>query len=242
MHALSLLNSFDLGILTFLTSFVGKSPLFDHLINALSRLDLFKGIALMSLFWFTWANAPANEPAVTTERRQKRLTLVLIGTVLIGGLSRGLQLVLSLHMRPVLSNLGLPFPVTDFDARALSNWNSFPSDHAMFFFALGTGLFSVNRVSGTIAFLWTIAVIDFPRMYLGIHYPSDVIFGALFGFLGMKALLALPLERFERMLGLWRQAHPGLFLALLFFATDEVGHLLAELRELAHSSSHILLH
>jgi undecaprenyl-diphosphatase len=233
-------DGFDLPILAFLTSFAGKSHLVDHLLNALSRFDIFKGIALMCLFWYTWAEAPANEPPNLREQRQRRLLLVLVGTVLIGGLSRGLQLALPVHQRPLLSGLGLNFPLTEFPAGGLNNWNSFPSDHAMFFFALGTGLWSVNRVAGTIAFLWTIAIVDFPRVYLGIHYPSDVIFGALFGFAGMRIFLALPLEGLERTMSSWRHAHQGLFMALLFFATDEVGHLLAELRELAHSSAHIL--
>jgi undecaprenyl-diphosphatase len=239
MHAV--FDGFDLPILTFLTGFAGRSRLLDHVINAISRLDLFKGIALMCLFWYVWAEAPANEPPYLREQRQKRLVTVLIGTILIGTLSRGLQLALSVHQRPLLSNLGLPFPLTEFDAPTLNAWNSFPSDHAMFFFALGAGLWTVNRTAGTIAFVWTIVVVDFPRVYLGIHYPSDVIFGALFGLIGMKLFLAMPLERFEGQLSGWRNAHQGLFMAGLFFATDMVGSLLADLRELVHSMARVLL-
>jgi undecaprenyl-diphosphatase len=111
----------------------------------------------------------------------------------------------------------------------------------MFFFALSAGLWSINRTAGLIAFLWTIIVIDFPRIYLGIHYPSDVLAGVVMGILGMRLLLALPLEGFERAIGSWRHAHQGLFMALMIFMTDEVGHLLAEMRELA-TSAHVLLH
>jgi undecaprenyl-diphosphatase len=242
MQATHLFDGFDLPILRFLTGFAGRSHLFDHLVNAVSRQDIFKGIALMCLFWYTWSQGPADESPHTREQRQKRLVVVLIGTVLIGGLSRGLQLALPIHQRPLLSNLGLNFPLADFPAGSLNNWNSFPSDHAMFFFALGAGLWSINRAAGMIAFIWTIVVIDFPRVYLGIHYPSDVVFGALFGLVGMKLFLALPLEAMERRLSAWRHGHRGVFMAVLFFATDEVGHLLAELRDLAHSASHNLMH
>ena len=188
MQVAHLFDGFDLPILSFLTGFAGRSPLFDHLINALSRLDIFKGVALMCLFWYTWAEAPADEPHQVREQRQKRLVLVLIGTVLIGGLSRVLQLALPIHQRPLLSNLGLNFPVTAFDASSISNWNSFPSDHSMFFFALGAGLWTVNRTAGVIAFAWTIVIIDFPRVYLGLHYPTDIIFGALFGVRGDESV------------------------------------------------------
>ena len=242
MNPAHLLDSFDLSVLTFLTSFSGKSALFDHLVNALSRLDIFKGVALMCLFWYAWAQPPAKESSIELEERQKRLVRVLICTILLGALSRVLQLVLVVHQRPVLANLGLHFAIPEFDAGSLNTWNSFPSDHSMFFFALGTGLWAVNRRAGLIAFIWTIVVIDLPRIYLGIHYPSDVIFGALFGFAGMKLCLALPMKRTERLLSAWRHAHQGLFLALMFFATDEVGHLLQELRDLAGSTAHVLTH
>lgn len=235
-------DRFDLPILTFLTGFAGKSHLFDHLVNALSRLDMFKGVALMCLFWYVWAETPLNEPPNRQEQRQRRLVMILIGTVLIGAMSRGLQLALPIHQRPVLSNLGLDFPVTAFDAESMNNWNSFPSDHAMFFFALGTGLWTLNRGAGAIAFLWTLFVVGFPRIYLGIHYPSDVLAGALFGLIGMKVFLALPLEHLEQWVGAWRRAHQGLFLAIMFLAADAVGHLMADLRELAHSVHGVLLH
>jgi membrane-associated phospholipid phosphatase len=239
MHAL--LDRFDLPILRFVTGFAGSSSLFDHVINAISRFDMFKGVVLMCLFWYAWGEAPAGELPGLQEQRQKRLLVILVGSLLLGALSRVLQVNLHIHQRPLLSNLGLPFPVSGFTAESLSVWNSFPSDHEMIFFALGTGLWSINRKVGAIAFAWTVIVIGFPRIYLGIHFPSDVVAGALFGFLGMKLLLALPLKGLERLMSAWRQAHQGLFLALLYLLSDQVGHLLGEVRDLAHGSAQILL-
>jgi len=236
-----LFDRLDLPILAFVTGYAGKSPLFDHAVNAISRFDMFKGVVLICLFWYTWAEAPAGELPALREQRQRRLVVILIGSLLLGALSRALQLVLHVHQRPLFSHLGLPFPVTGFSAESLNVWNSFPSDHVMIFFALGTGLLSINRTVGLLSLLWTFVVIGLPRIYLGVHYPSDVVFGAVFGFLGMKLLLALPLERLERLLGAWRQAHQGLFLALLYVASDQVAHLLGEMRDLARGSTHILL-
>lgn len=239
MHVAAILNQFDLRILGFLAGFAGRSRIFDHLINLLSRLDLFKGIALMLLFWFVWTEAP-DEPAHAIEERQALLVRVLLGTILLGGLSRLLQIMLTVHQRPVLANLGLQFPLNSFDVQNLNAWNSFPSDHAMYFCGLATGLWVVNRTIGVLALLWTLLIIDLPRVYLGVHYPSDVIAGAILGIAGMAAFLAIPARRFDRMLGAWRAAHSGLFFAALFFASDEAGHLLAEMRELATSALHVL--
>src|ERR1700753_4292261 len=77
MQLAHLFDGFDLPILAFLTGFAGRGRLFDQLLNALSRLDLFKGVALMCLFWYVWAEAPADEPSHIREQRQKRLVRVL---------------------------------------------------------------------------------------------------------------------------------------------------------------------
>lgn len=241
MQASHIFDPVDLPLLRLASRFAGKSHLFDHLVNAVSRLDIFKGIVLMSVFWYVWAEVskPSN-PNQTAQ--QTRLVTILIGTVLLGALSRILQVLLPIHQRPVLAPLGITFPITDFNALELNNWNSFPSDHAMFFFAFGVGLLTINRVAGWFALIWTIVAIELPRVYLGIHYPSDVIFGSLFGWLGMKLFLACPLKRMETLLTEWHRLYPGLFVAAVFFSTDEVGHLLAELRELARSIVQVLLH
>src|SRR3954466_1071670 len=38
-----LFDRLDLPILAFVTGYAGKSPLFDHAVNAISRFDMFKG-------------------------------------------------------------------------------------------------------------------------------------------------------------------------------------------------------
>ncbi|MBI2642419.1 MAG: phosphatase PAP2 family protein [Candidatus Wildermuthbacteria bacterium] len=58
--------------------------------------------------------------------------------------------------------------------------SSFPSGHASLFFALGTVLYFYNKKAG-IVFLLASAVIGIARVLAGVHWPIDIIAGALIG-------------------------------------------------------------
>jgi undecaprenyl-diphosphatase len=66
---------------------------------------------------------------------------------------------------------------------------SFPSNHASNIFTLAT-LSSLCYKNTTLLAMTVAVIIAFSRVYLGLHYPSDVIGGALYGifmgFLGYK--------------------------------------------------------
>ena len=63
---------------------------------------------------------------------------------------------------------------------ARSHDPSFPSDHATGAFALAFGIWVYDRTFGTIL-LAIAAILSFARVYVGTHYPGDVVAGALIG-------------------------------------------------------------
>ncbi len=57
---------------------------------------------------------------------------------------------------------------------------SFPSGHALFFFALTMTTYHFNKKLGTSLFVMSI-IMGFSRVYVGVHWPFDIVVGALLG-------------------------------------------------------------
>jgi undecaprenyl-diphosphatase len=67
---------------------------------------------------------------------------------------------------------------------------SFPSDHATGAFALAFGIWLYDRTIGAILLVLA-AIVAFARVYVGTHYPGDVVGGALIGIAVASALYLL---------------------------------------------------
>jgi len=57
---------------------------------------------------------------------------------------------------------------------------SFPSGHTMSSFAASTAIFSYNKFYGKLAIVLAL-LISFSRLYLYVHFPSDVFIGMIIG-------------------------------------------------------------
>ena len=62
------------------------------------------------------------------------------------------------------------------------NLQSFPSGHAIFFFALSMGIYFYNKKLGKIFFVSSLAM-GLARIFVGLHWPSDIVGGGLLGIL-----------------------------------------------------------
>lgn len=58
---------------------------------------------------------------------------------------------------------------------------SFPSGHAAFYFALAFAVYLYHKKAGAF-FLTGAALISISRVAGGIHYPSDILAGAILGY------------------------------------------------------------
>ena len=130
----------------------------------------------MLFVWWAWFRAEGKE---SDDRRHVIATLLSCVVALAVG--RLLVITLPFRLRP-LHEIGLNF-VTPYGVSedSLAKLSSFPSDHAVLFFALATGLFFISRALGAFALLYTFLVVALPRMYLGLHYPTDILAGAAIG-------------------------------------------------------------
>ena len=119
------------------------------------------------------------------------LTLALILLLRPNTRRCGLAILLSMGLGAVLGNVALknliarprPF-ITYPDLIPLVRIGGYscPSGHTLASFAASTAIFCFYRKAG-IAALLLATLIGFTRLYVGVHYPTDVLFGALLGLL-----------------------------------------------------------
>ncbi len=232
------MNFFDLSIINFLNKFSQHSWAFDNIMNFIANNNLVKGGIFTIVIWWFWFNKSSNQSEV-----REHIISIIISCFIIVVLARVLSLLLPYRERP-FHNLALNFiPPYGTNTLSLTNWSSFPSDHAALFFTLATGFFFISKKIGIFAYIYTTFIISLPRIYLGLHNPTDIICGCLLGLaIGWVTNRSIMSKKISKSILTWNEKAPGVFYAMFFLITYQIAELFDSSRNFLSFSVKILKH
>ena len=220
----------DYQIISWLNRFAHRSEYFDELVRLVSSNYVLKtGLVIVLLTWL-WFLEDEN-----TAERRTRLVFGLIASWTAVLFARILSLTVPFRERPLRNpDLHFVLPYSG-DRDAILGWSSFPSDNATLWFGLAACIFLVSRRAGFLAFFHALLVVAFSRVYLGWHYPTDILVGALIG-VGTVSLVHIPLLRtvVTRAPIRWLQNQPQAFYAVFIFLICLTAATFEPLYPLAH--------
>jgi undecaprenyl-diphosphatase len=210
IHAGPWLNRFDLAGSTFFSHIANRSWALDHAVIELDNNYLLRGGIIMVLVWM--AIFRGDMPGQLRKGFELALGATFLGTF--GTvIARVMAHFLPYRVRPFTLSF-LHFPDTGWH---LPLWGCFPSDHGVLFTAIAVGIFFVSRSLGLLALSGGAIAICLPRLYLGEHWPTDMLVGIAMG-VGSAFLVKIPAVRkfFERSIARLHVDYPRAFLTELF--------------------------
>lgn|SRR5689334_5274800 len=226
----------DRHFLLVLNSYAHVSPFLDKIVVRALSYPLLEGSFFCLFLWRLWfenGGGGLRDNRIKVVRAAAGLYIALVA-------ARGLQTFSPRRIRPV--NDPQLHLVAPFGGKIEWNpdWSSFPSDHAVIFFAIATAIWLHNRRLGTIAYVWVLAFACLPRVYVGYHYPLDIVIGALVGIVVMvlacrtplPVWMAPPLEWPLRLERVW----PSLFYPLAVLISCETMNMFVNARAVLHAA------
>jgi undecaprenyl-diphosphatase len=168
---------FDIWFTGLLARHLGQSRFFDLSIQGAIAHNLLGGLwyaAPLFIFW-VWGAAPGGE---ATRRRVLTTLLGSLIAIVLMMVAESLIILPPPSRIPELSGL---FPSY---IRPNPDPSSFPSQSATLYAAVAAGVFSLHKITGWLLWVGVFLIVGIPRIYVGGHYPSDVVAGALLGLAG----------------------------------------------------------
>ena len=121
-------SDWDGFVLLWINQTAGRNGIVDKLIYDIADAQLLKGGVFLAVYWWLWFDRKG--------QWRRNVVVAMVAAIVTAILSRLLQVGLPFHQRPLHSpGIGLHVPLA-VDPETLNAFSSFPSDHAMLFFAL----------------------------------------------------------------------------------------------------------
>lgn len=213
----------DTFISLYLNQFAHQFPHFDHFMYMLAENKLLKGGLVLAVFYLLWFLQKAYQ--------QKLVLTMMVAFVA--------------EVGTIILSLTLPFrarPFTDADivfdepVKVDHWWNqsisSFPSDHATLFTVLGLGMLLCNRRIGWLVISYILIFVFFPRLYLGLHYFTDLLAGAAVGTITLWVAYQWNLvKKIAAFIVQFADQKPQYFYPILFLVSYQLVDLFTETRE-----------
>jgi undecaprenyl-diphosphatase len=220
-------DAVDYSTISFLNRFSRRSWTVDKFFILLDRNALATAPLLVA-YWWAWFKESEDQP----RNREFAMYGILSSFVAVFA-ARLLALSLPFRERPLrnpLLHFQLPY---DMRPGLLLGWSSFPSDHGALWFALAASIFFISRRLSIFLGLYICLTLAVARMYLGIHYPTDILAGGLIG-IGVASLAKYPEIRTAliRKPLQWVNRAPQLFYAVFFLLTAQMAESFASTHEI----------
>ena len=165
---------------------VGKRAWLDRLMYLSANLLIY----VLAFFVITWGVFVLG--GVDPEKFEIMVKILLTVFVFSFAISYGIALLWK-HPRPIVE-----FPETKMLLHPIEVWKSFPSDHTSMSFLLAGSVVLMGAGLGFSIFVLLLAtIIAFSRVYVGVHYPSDILVGALVGTI-ISLLIILIIQRITK--------------------------------------------
>lgn len=158
--------SWDKNLFLFINNFTGEVPILDYVVKLVVN-EYFVPVTLALVILYIWFK---KYKVIIGERR----------VLVIAAFSVGLVNII-IQISNVFIIRARPFDTLDVNVLFYRPTDpSFPSNAVAVGFALAVSIFLVNKKLGVFSIILT-SFYGFSRVYAGVHFPGDVIVGAIIG-------------------------------------------------------------
>lgn len=168
---------FDLWLTAQLAGFLGRQPLLDLGVQSAINHQVLGGFCYAAAFFVLWLRG-SQEGNEATRRRMLTILLGSLIAILLILVAQALVVWPPPIHHPSLSSLYPRYIYTNPEG------SSFPSQSVTVYGSLAAGIYSLHKATGWFLWAGVVLLVGLPRIYVGGHYPTDVLAGIILGLAG----------------------------------------------------------